>query len=197
MALPPISSANKAIALACVALFALQTVMPGVVERWLVQWPLVSGLFMPWQLITHGLVHVQLFSLVLTLLVLWLFASGLEQMWGTKRYLTFIVVCLLCGAVAHLALTTVLGRRDVPLMGLSAATLGLAVAFAMEFPEAKVMLLIPPMPVKAKYLVLVIALMEIVIGFAGWGGVAHVATLAGMLGGFLMIKYWRSRRRRW
>jgi membrane associated rhomboid family serine protease len=73
-------------------------------------------------------------------------------------------------------------------------------AFGMLFPNRTVMLLIPPIPMKAKVLVAVYGALELLAGLSGRTGIAHFAHLGGMLGGFLMIRYWRGqapfRRRR-
>ena len=77
-------------------------------------------------------------------------------------------------------------------MGASGALYGLLLAFGMLFPNRTVMLLIPPIPMKARTFVIVFGTIELVLGLYGRSGVAHFAHLGGMLGGFLMIRYWRG-----
>ena len=73
---------------------------------------------------------------------------------------------------------------------------GLPIAFAMYFPQRRVMLLIPPIPMSARTFVIVFAVLELVLGVTGTAaGVAHFAHLGGMLGGYLMIQYRRGFRR--
>ena len=70
---------------------------------------------------------------------------------------------------------------------------GLLLAFGMMFPNRQVMLLIPPIPMKAKTLVIVFGAIEIFMGVTGTqSGVAHFAHLGGMLFGFLLIQHWRG-----
>jgi len=79
-------------------------------------------------------------------------------------------------------------------VGASGAIYGVLLAFGMRFPNRELMLMIPPMPIKAKWLVLGYALLELAYGVTGTGGnVAHFCHLGGMLGGLLIILYWKRR----
>ncbi|MNW01994.1 Rhomboid family protein [compost metagenome] len=70
---------------------------------------------------------------------------------------------------------------------------GLLLAFGMLFPNQRVMLLFPPIPMKARTFVIVFGAIELLLGFTGWQpGVAHFAHLGGMLFGWLLIRYWRG-----
>jgi membrane associated rhomboid family serine protease len=90
----------------------------------------------------------------------------------------------------------------VPTVGASGALFGLLLAYGMLFPNRIIVPLIPPIPMKARTFVIVFGVLELVLGLSGRTGIAHFAHLGGMLGGFLMIRYWRgqapfgSRRRR-
>jgi membrane associated rhomboid family serine protease len=189
MQFPPLTPINKAVVMLCVAVFALQQIVPGVLERWMALWPVASGGFMPWQIATHALLHDSVPNLVLNLLVFWLLGSSLESVWGQRRYVNYLIACGLAAGVAHLLLTFALGIK-VPASGTSGVILGMLMGFALTFPDAKVMLLIPPIPIKAKHLVVLIAITVVIFGLLG--SIASLATLAGMLGGWLMIRYWRS-----
>jgi membrane associated rhomboid family serine protease len=78
-------------------------------------------------------------------------------------------------------------------VGASGALFGLLLAFGMLFPNRIIMPLFPPIPMKAKIFVAIFGGLELVLGFTGASGIAHFAHLGGMLGGFLMIQYWRGR----
>lgn len=82
---------------------------------------------------------------------------------------------------------------NAPMVGASGAVFGLLIAFAMMFPDAELMLIFFPVPVKAKYFVPVYALLELFFGVAGfsWDNIAHFAHLGGALFGFLLIKWWK------
>lgn len=86
----------------------------------------------------------------------------------------------------------------VPAVGASGAIYGLLVAFAFMFPNAQLALMFIPIPIKAKYFVTGILVMDLVLGFkgeaifSGGSGIAHFAHLGGALTGFLMMWYWKK-----
>jgi membrane associated rhomboid family serine protease len=82
---------------------------------------------------------------------------------------------------------------NTPAVGASGAVYGVLVAFGMLYPNRVLMLLFPPIPIKAKYFVLIMGVIELYLGFQNNGNVAHFAHLGGALFGFLLINYWRSR----
>ena len=86
-------------------------------------------------------------------------------------------------------------KSDVPMVGASGAVFGILLAFAMLFPNMKLMLLFPPIPVKAKYLVLVYGIYELwsEINRMPGDNIAHFAHLGGMLIGYLILKYWKRK----
>lgn len=82
---------------------------------------------------------------------------------------------------------------DIPTVGASGAVYGVLLAFGMLFPNTQLMLIFPPIPIKAKYVVIAYGLLEIYLGFTNSGGsVAHFAHLGGMIFGFFLIRYWRK-----
>jgi membrane associated rhomboid family serine protease len=85
-------------------------------------------------------------------------------------------------------------NMQVPTIGASGAVFGLLIAFAMMFPDAELMLIFLPIPIKAKYFVPIYALLELFFGVAGfkWDNVAHFAHLGGALFGFLLVMYWKK-----
>ena len=82
---------------------------------------------------------------------------------------------------------------NTPAVGASGAVYGVLVAFGMLYPNRVLMLLFPPIPIKAKYFVLIMGVIELYLGFQNNGNVAHFAHLGGALFGFLLINYWRRR----
>jgi membrane associated rhomboid family serine protease len=128
-----------------------------------------------------------------------MFGSEIERLWGERRYVQFLLASVVSAALVQLAWTAVIGTY-VPTIGASGALFGVLLAFGMLFPNRTVMLLIPPIPMKARTLVIVYGAIELFSGLSGRTGIAHFAHLGGMLGGFLMIRYWRGqppfRRRR-
>ena len=80
---------------------------------------------------------------------------------------------------------------NIPTVGASGAVFGILLGFGMLFPNTQLMLLFPPIPIKAKYFVLGYGALELFLGVTQTGSnIAHFAHLGGMLFGFFMIKYW-------
>lgn len=85
-------------------------------------------------------------------------------------------------------------KVDIPTVGASGAVFGVLLAFGMLFPNTQLMLLFPPIPIRAKYFVIGYGLIELYLGFSKPGSnIAHFAHLGGMLFGYLLIKYWNKR----
>jgi membrane associated rhomboid family serine protease len=82
---------------------------------------------------------------------------------------------------------------NTPTVGASGAVFGVLLAFGVLFPNTQLLLIIPPMPIKAKYLVLGYGAIELYLAVAQPGSnIAHAAHIGGMLFGYLLIRYWRK-----
>jgi membrane associated rhomboid family serine protease len=186
--MPPLPPVTKALMLACVAGFCLNLFIP--LDRWFALWPVVSGNFMPWQVLSYAFLHGDTLHLFFNMLGLWIFGSELEQMWGSRRYWQFLLAAVLVAALTQLLITFVAGS-PVPTVGASGALFGLLLAFGMLFPNRTIMPLFPPIPMKARNFVILFGGIELLMGVWGGSGIAHFAHLGGMLGGWLMIRHWR------
>jgi len=187
--MPPLPPLTKALMLICTAVFCLEQFIR--LEVLFALWPLQSGLFWPWQMVSYGFLHGDLLHLSFNMLGLWMFGSELERLWGRHRYWQFLLASLLAAAATQLLITW-LTRSMVPTVGASGALFGLLLAFGMLFPNRIIVPLIPPIPMKARTFVIVFGVLELVLGLYGRSGIAHFAHLGGMLGGFLMIRFWRG-----
>ena len=157
-------------------------------------WPLGAG-FMPWQLLTYAFLHASLTHLLFNMLGLYSFGSDLERVWGSRRYLAYYTTCVLTAAITQLLFAAVTGSA-YPTVGASGGVFGLLLAYAMLFPHRTVMLLFPPIPMKAPVFAIVYGAIELFLGVTGTQeGVAHFAHLGGMLGGFVLLSSWRRGRR--
>jgi membrane associated rhomboid family serine protease len=186
--MPPIPAVTKNLMLACTAIFCLQQIV--FIDGLFALYPLASGNFMPWQVVTYAFLHGGVGHLFFNMLGLWMFGSELERLWGAKRYWHFLLAGVLAAAVAQMIMTSVTGSR-VPTVGASGGLFALLLAYGMLFPNRVIMPLFPPIPMKARTFVIVFGAIELVMGLLDRGGVAHFAHLGGMVGGFLMIRYWR------
>src|SRR5690625_2936508 len=150
-------------------------------------WPVESGLFAPWQLVTYMFIHAGFSHIIFNLFALWIFGQGIENYWGTKRFALYYFLTGIGAALIHMWI----GGGGAPTIGASGAVYGILLAFGMMFPDRYIMLLIPPIPIKAKYFVAIFGAIELFYGVTGTRvGIAHFAHLGGMVVGFLLIKYW-------
>ncbi|MCY4755123.1 rhomboid family intramembrane serine protease [Pelomonas aquatica] len=204
--MPPLPSVTKAFLLACVGVFCFFELFPAL-EPWFELWPLASGGFMPWQLLSYAFLHGGFTHLLFNMLGLWMFGGELERVWGPRRYTQILVASTLSAAGAQLLFTLPGVQRlfaeltgfpvmMAPTVGASGAIFGLLLSFGMLFPNRIIVPLIPPIPMKAKVFVAIFGGLELILGFSGSSGVAHFAHLGGMLGAWLLIRHWRSPRRR-
>jgi membrane associated rhomboid family serine protease len=193
--LPPVT---RALIFVCAGVFLAINLL-GLPIDTLALWPPATGRFWPWQLVTYAFLHIEALHLFFNMLGLWMFGSEIERLWGERRYIQFLLASVVSAALVQLVWTALIGTY-VPTIGASGALFGVLLAFGMLFPNRTVMLLIPPIPMKARTLVIVYGAIELFSGLSGRTGIAHFAHLGGMLGGFLMIRYWRGqppfRRRR-
>ena len=163
-------------------------------------WPagVENSPFMPWQVVTYSFLHDPngLAHIFFNMFALWMFGRELELMMGQKRFLTYYFTCVVGAAMVQLI---VAGSQGVlyPTVGASGGVFGILLAYGMTFPNRMVVLMFPPIPMKAKYFVLFYGLLELYLGISGSApGVANFAHLGGMLFGFLLLYYWRQPRRR-
>jgi membrane associated rhomboid family serine protease len=159
--MPPIPPLTKNLMLACTAIFCLQVFLS--LDRWFALWPLGSGLFMPWQVVSYAFLHGGMGHLFFNMLGLWMFGSELERLWGPKRYWQFLLAGVLAAAAAQLLVTWLTGSRT-PTVGASGALFALLLAFGMLFPNRIIMPLFPPIPMKARTFVMVFGGLELLLG---------------------------------
>src|SRR3982751_3119566 len=189
--MPSLPPATQALLLANVAVFFLERLIGGALFGPLALWPLGSGNFFPWQVLSYSFLHGSFEHLFFNMLGLWMFGSELEQVWGQKRYVQFYTASVLAAALTQLVVSAVLGSV-APTIGASGGLFGLLLAFAMIFPN-RIILLFFVIPMKAKWLVALYGVIELYQGvYVLNSGVAHFAHLGGMLGGLLTLRYWRG-----
>ncbi len=161
-----------------------------------------SEYFQPYQLITHMFMHANLGHLFFNMLSLFFLGPWVERRLGARKFLTFYLVSGFGAAGLHLLVRYYLitqmgytGEMNIPVLGASGAVYGVLAGFGTLFPNARLMLLFPPSPIKAKYLAIGLIVIDLFTGISGTRtGVAHFAHVGGAVAGFLMIMYWlRSR----
>ena len=165
--------------------------------------------FKPYQFVTHLFMHGGMVHLMFNMYALWLFGTALEQMWGQKRFLIYYFVTGLGAALLHtfvnyleiskmqeVSAAAAGMMMNIPTVGASGAVFGVLLAFGMTFPNTRLMLIFPPIPMKAKWFVIFYGIAELCLGiFSRGGNIAHFAHVGGMLFGFFMVKYWQRKER--
>jgi len=172
------------------AVFLIQNLFDGPeakVTTFMALWPIDSGMSKPYQLVTHMFTHGGLAHILFNMFGLWIFGSVLEKLWGGKKFLVFYFACGLAAAVAQLFLST------SPAIGASGAIMGLFGAFAYLFPNTEMFIFPIPFPIKAKWAVAGLALLDLFGGVNPAGSnIAHFAHLGGVVAGLLLAIYWKK-----
>lgn len=159
------------------------------------QWVWVPA-FHTWQLLTYGFLHGNLLHLSLNLFAIWMLGLQLENAWGSRVFALYFLLCVIGAGVIQLVVTSFAAMEgDIyPTVGASGGVFGILLAFGMMFPNQRLIFLLLPIPIKAKYFVLLYGAFELLAGVTGTlAGIAHFAHLGGMLMGWLVIQYWRGR----
>ena len=149
--------------------------------------------FHVYQFITYMFLHVNFEHIFFNMFALWMFGRTLEYELGQKRFLTYYMVCVIGAALIQYLTALAFGEFPLVLVGASGAVMGLLLAFGVLHPNAVIMLLIPPIPMKAKWFVVIYGVIELFLGWRGVGNVAHFAHVGGMLWGFLLLQWWKQR----
>ncbi len=198
--------AVKWLLIANVLFFFAQQFRGELLYYWLALWPNeASGVartpwglfpfnqFYPWQLVSYAFLHGGWMHIAFNMLGLWMFGQSVEQALGTGRFLYYYLVCIVGAAALHLAVG-VSADSIIPTVGASGGIFGLLLAFGLMFPHARVMMIFFPVPIEARYFVLIYGAMELINGVTNTSSnVAHFAHLGGMLFGFFLLQYWRGR----
>src|SRR6185436_18136716 len=179
-------------------------------------WPINHENFRPYQIFTHMFTHASFMHILFNMFGLWMFGRVLESVWGSKKFLLFYLVCGIGAALAHMTVAYFQYEKVLDMIemmkatgqteyldivqsgayyavGASGAVMGVMVGFAYLFPNTELMLLFPPIPIKAKWLILIMIGFDL---FGGLGrtsdGVAHWAHLGGAAVGFIMVYIWNK-----
>lgn len=171
---------------ACAIIYFIQAGLPAA----LALWPLDSGRFGAWQLLSYGFLHGDFSHIFFNMFAVWMFGLAVEQAWGSKRFAFYYVTCLLAAALTQLAVQEITGQMW-PTIGASGAVFGLLLAYGVMYPENRVMLIFLPVPIKAKWFVLIYAGVELALGLTNTlPTVAHFAHLGGLVGGGILLWRW-------
>ena len=140
-----------------------------------------------WQVFTYMFLHANVLHILFNMLALWMFGSPLEQDWGTRRFLKYYFFCGIAAGVCVLVANVIVGDWYTATLGSSGAIFGLLVAFGVLYPNQTVLMSFL-FPIKAKYMVMIYAAIELLLTFGPNTGVSTIAHLGGMLFGYIYLK---------
>ncbi len=163
------------------------------VTEYLSLWPIGSQFFEPYQFFTYMFAHGSMWHIFFNMLALASFAPILEQYWGEKKFLFFYLATGIGAGVIYAAIHYFWFPGNGIMLGASGALYGILMAFGMLFPDLELMLMFPPIPIKAKYMVFVMGFMTYAMDQSG--SVAHLAHFGGAFVAFVIISVWRGQGR--
>lgn len=178
--------------------------------------------FKLWQVVTHMFIHGGWAHIIFNMFALYSFGTAVEYIMGSKRFFNFYFICGLGAIALQMMVQAyevhaITGHLSIAspelessylqygasaqklydiyhgnMVGASGAIFGVLIAFGMIYPNAELMILFIPVPIKAKYIIPVYILIELSLGIGQFSGdnVAHFAHLGGAILGFIMVKAW-------
>ena len=164
-----------------------------VFDRWFALNP-ISGIdpagqpynFQVWQLITYQFMHGGFAHIFFNMFALWMFGMEIENLWGSKKFLYYYLLAGVGAGLCHLFVSPLLGGGNAFTIGASGAIFGVMIAFAMLFPNRYIFLYFF-IPIKAKYLITILVVMEFMLVDSAGSNIAHLAHLGGALTGFIFL----------
>lgn len=192
-----------------------ETLLPTRVSNGLLELGALSfwkgGDFRVWQPLTYMFLHADILHLLFNMYPLWMFGRALEYNLGSRNFLVYYLVCGVGAGLIQLGVNwaeyavavsdpmvsqlAVARLAHASTIGASGAVFGLLLAFGMLHPNERLILMFPPIVLKAKWFVIIYGVIELLAGVNGTGNVAHFAHLGGMLFGWLLLRYWKHRNR--
>ncbi len=151
-----------------------------------------NPLYHTYQFLTYMFLHGGFYHLFFNMFALWMFGRSLEYELGSKRFLTYYLICGMGAALIQLGTVWLTGEYYVQLIGASGAVMGLLLAFGVLHPNERIFIFPLPVPIKAKWFVIGYGAIELLAGWSGYGNVAHFAHVGGMVWGLLLLLWWRK-----
>ena len=190
-----VPKAVKHIILINVLMLVLTYLNNPLMSKWFALNP-ISFLWKPWQLVTYMFMHGGFGHLFFNMYTLFIFGSVLENVWGTKKFLTFYFVTGIGAALVNIGVQYLTGSFALT-VGASGAIYGVLMGYAMLYPDSMLTLIFPPVSMKAKWFVLIFAGIELLLGISNnpADNVAHFAHLGGLIFAFLLLMFWKKKHR--
>ena len=158
--------------------------------RWFFEWFAFSPSLIvqqPWTAVTYMFLHGGFFHLAFNMLMLFFFGRDVEDWMGGTAFIRYYLLCGLAGAAASFAFLPIAPVNMV--LGASGAVFGVALAFAMRWPDAQIFIFPLPVPIKAKWLVIGLVSLDLLAGLTRANdGIAHFAHLGGFFFGLAYLR---------
>ncbi len=188
----PLSQALKALIIANVVVFLAQNVVTGLTRTFGLEPAAVVGGLQIWQVGTYMFLHGGLFHLLLNMLVLWMFGTELERLWGTRYFLKYYFVTGIGAGILTVLFSLLpfdFSRQlyDSLVVGASGAIYGLLLAYGLYFPDRPILMMLL-FPIPAKYFVMIIGAISLYSSLGMSGGVAHATHLGGLVVGYFYLR---------
>lgn len=140
-----------------------------------------------WRFVTYMFVHVDFWHFLFNMLMLWMFGSDVADMMGDKHFTGMYFFCGIFAAIFSLVMYW-LGMTNAPIIGASGALMGIFVAYYKFFPN-RMLLMFFFFPMRIKYAMWFMVAVDVFMAHSG-DGVAHLAHLGGVVGGFLYMHFY-------
>ena len=162
----------------------------------------LSPNFEVWQPITYMFLHGGFYHLFFNMFALWMFGRQLEDELGAKRFVAYYFITGVGAAFVQIFVNYAIMMYGSPesavvaaqgiTIGASGAVFGILLAFGVMHPNDRILLLIPPIPIKAKWFVIIYGALELIQGVRSTDNIAHFAHLGGMLFGLILLYLWKK-----
>lgn len=183
----PLTPGVKAIIIANLVAFLLQTIIPRFTQLFV----LAPSLVLPWDLQlwrvgTYMFLHGGVMHLLFNMLALFIFGCSIERTWGTRSFYRYYFLCGLGGAL--FAFIPYGPFYQSAILGASGAIYGILLAYGMLFPNREILIFLT-FPVQARYLVAIWGFIAFVGSISGAEGVAHIVHLGGFVTGYGLLRW--------
>jgi membrane associated rhomboid family serine protease len=156
--------------------------------------PSVSSNFTLWQLISYQFLHVGLSHILFNMLALLTFGPEIEEIYGQKKFYIYYLICGVSSALLHCLMT----KSGSPLVGASGSVFGILAMWGLYFPNRKINLFFIPIDIKVKYLVSILIISEVIMGFItlffSSDKVSHFGHIGGALAGLVIFLATKSKK---
>jgi membrane associated rhomboid family serine protease len=186
-----------------VAAFLVQNAAGDTFELLFALWPLQAAsdghsYFHVWQIVTYAFLHDtrNITHILFNMLGVFMFGAPVERYVGALRFYACYFAAVVTAALTQLIVPPLMGAPAAETVGASGGVFGLLLAYAVLFPQAKVALLLLPIPLPARIFATLYAAVELFLGVTGTqSGVAHFAHLGGLVGAAVVLVAWRRQMR--